>query len=144
MADSSKRIRTTGSSSKNRIAKAKPVTGELQTLQTAEDTHADLESATARLLLAKASKEEVLSQIALRELQLAEKHLLIREDVEKIVFETSRALRDKIFSLCVKLSPELANNSDPASIQKHLKKSFGDLLANFTNETNDGIESLKT
>lgn len=133
MADQSPRIR------KNPLKK---LDKSIQTVQTVDETNADLASATARLLLAKAAKEEILSKTALRELQLAEKHLLIREDVEKIAFETSRALRDKIFSLCVKLSPELANNNDPASIQKQLKKSFGDLLKNFIDEYKDGIENL--
>jgi hypothetical protein len=108
---------------------------------TADKKYAD---ATAKLLLAKAEKETALAKAAQLELALAEKHLIVREDAEKIIFETSRTLRDKILSLCTKISPKLSTISSPPEIQKVLKKEFSDLLRNFIDENKERIENIKT
>lgn len=94
-----------------------------------------------RLILAKASKEEALARQAQLELDIAEKHLVIRSEVEKIGFEVARGLRDRINSTCIKVAPVVSNMDSPEKITKYLKDQFNDQLRIFIDEFDERINT---
>ncbi|PTR04959.1 hypothetical protein C8R30_101156 [Nitrosomonas nitrosa] len=98
------------------------------------DNDVEAYNAMDELIIAKAKKEAALAQMAEIELSLATKHLIVREETAKAIFEASRTLRDRLLALSVKLAPELSNNSNAQEITKILKKSIEEQLREFVEE----------
>ncbi len=122
MADQSPRIR------KNPLAKA-------NTNSQGTSTTTAMES----LLIAKAAKETALAEQAELDLALVKKHLLIREDVEKTLFEESRNLRDRLHSMCTKLAPKISKVTKPEEVKKLLKENINNVLRDYTEELNQKL-----
>lgn len=124
MADQSPRIR------KNPLAKA-----NTNPVPQGTSTTTAMES----LLIAKAAKETALAEQVELDLALVKKHLLIREDVEKTLFEESRNLRDRLHSMCTKLAPKISKSTKPEEIKKLLKENINNVLRDYTEELNQKL-----
>lgn len=126
MADQSPRIR------KNPLTKA-------NTNFVPQGTSTTTAIATESLLIAKAAKETALAEQVELDLALAKKHLLIRGDVEKTLFEESRNLRDRLHSMCTKLAPKISKTTKPEEIKKLLKENINNVLRDYTEELNQKL-----
>lgn len=143
MADLSKRIRTTGSSSKNRVAKPKTVSGEVQTLKDQNlPVQSNNQSPMDLLIASKARKEAALAETAEMENAIAKKQLIVKANADKIVFEAGKFLLDSILECCEKLGPDLSKETDPIKISKILKQRYTEILKNFVNEYETNIEKI--
>ncbi len=94
----------------------------------------EISSAMESLLAAKARKEAALAENAEIELALTKKHLVIRDDVTKTIFEESRNLRDRLHSLCTNIAPKLSNTSKADEVKKILKEAINDVLRAYIEE----------
>lgn len=104
-------------------------------IKTAPDTNEpEVAGAMGDLIAAKARKELALAESAEIELQLAKKHLIIRDDVSKTIFEESRNLRDRLHQMSTKLAPKLSNMTKADEIKKLVKASINDVLRIYTDE----------
>lgn len=97
------------------------------------------DAAMKTLVSAKARKELAMAEAAEMENSYAKKQIVIRSEAEKIAFETSRNLRDRINSLSIKLAPKLANIDNPEEITRILKDSYCDLLRTYIEEIQERI-----
>ncbi len=100
-----------------------------------EDSSKDeYRNASYELMISKAKKETIQAKIAELELEIALKHVILKSDVEKVLFESSRALRDRLLGLAIHLAPKLANIDDTKEITTVLKKAIEENIKTFTEE----------
>ena len=97
------------------------------------DTQLNLDGSDADVLLrnARALKEKSLALQAEAERQKFIGELVLKEHVEKIVFERSRSFRDGLLALSRRLAPELVGKDDISAIESKLNSEFRQILFDF-------------
>lgn len=79
----------------------------------------------------KARREKILADRDQLELDVVQKHLVLRDDVHKVAFEASRKLRDNLHSLCKQAAPNLVGMESPSEIEAYLRDEVDLLLEEF-------------
>lgn len=79
----------------------------------------------------RALKEKSLALQAAAEHQKFIGELVLKADVERIIFERGRQFRDGLLSLSRRLAPELIGNNDISTVESQLNREFRQLLENF-------------
>ncbi len=102
-------------------------------LHEVNNTQLDLETTDADLLFknSRALREKSVALQAEAERQKFIGELVLKADVEKIVFERSRQFRDGLLSLSRRLAPELVGRDDISSIENQLNQEFRQILVHF-------------
>lgn len=102
-------------------------------LQKVTDTQLDLETTDADLLFknSRALREKSAALQAEAERQKFIGELVLREHVERIIFERGRQFRDGLLSLSRRLAPELAGKDDISAIESKLNGEFRQILVQF-------------
>lgn len=91
-------------------------------------------SSEDELAAQKARREKILADRDEIELEIVRKNLVVRDDVHKVAFESSRRLRDSLYSLCKQAAPELSGMTAPEKIESRLRDEIDMILEEFIRE----------
>lgn len=85
------------------------------------------------LIKEKARRERILADRDQMELDLVRGNVVVRDDVHKAAFESSRKLRDSLHSMCKQLSPQLSSLTNPREIEDLLLDELNQRLEDYIN-----------
>jgi len=103
-------------------------------VHTVNETQLDLNGTDADILFknSRALKEKAAALQAAAEHEKFTGELVLKSDIEKIIFERGRQFRDGLSTLSMRLSPELASLNDVSEIQALLNKEHRLILEAFS------------